>query len=219
MIKISNKYTILFFIFMCHYSYSFTSSLSPENKIRKIVFIDKSTTEKDLIDIIITFEGNDDLSIDNFIYGYVNIYLANIYNERREYSKASESIKKAFYYIDKSVEGDITNWRARYLRLRVDAFIPEYLGRCEISLLDSEYLLSNNEIDNKLKYIIKYMYAKSLKDCKKNIKSNIVINELLKINDDNEIISNYGINNNIPWFPIEINLVISYLVSEKKYDS
>ncbi|MBW5407764.1 hypothetical protein ACISK3_12770 [Morganella morganii] len=217
MLKIANKYIILFFIFMCQYSYSFTSSLSPEDKIKKIVFIDKNTIEKDLIDIIIPFKGNKIISIDNFIYGYVNIYLANIYNERREYSKASEAIKKAFYYIDKSVEVDITNWRSRYLRLRVDAFVPEYLGRCEISLLDSDYLLANKEIDKKLKYIIKYMHAKSLKNCKKNTESTIIINELLKTNDDNEIISNHGINNNIPWFPIEINLVISYLVSEKKY--
>lgn len=215
MIKIGNKYIILFFIFICQYGYSSTSSLSPDDKINKIVLIDKSTTKKDLIDIIISFKGNESIPIDDFIYGYANIYLANIYNERREYSKASESIKKAFYYIDKSVESDVSNWRARYLRLRVDAFVPEYLGRCDISLLDSDNLLSNKKIGNKLKYIIKYMYAKSLMNCKENMKSSMVINELLKINDDNEIISNYGMNNNIPWFPIEINLVISYLISEK----
>lgn len=216
MVRKINKYAIFIFIFIFIFQCdcSFASLSSAEDKINKIVFISKNTSKSDLMDVTVLFKNNKHFPVDYFIYGYANIYLADIYNKRKEYSKASESIKMAFYYIDRSVEVDISNWRARYLRLRVDAFVPEYLGRCEISLLDGDNLLSNKEIDRQLKYIIKYMYAKSLTSCKRNTKASIVIDELLKENDNIGIISNYGINNNIPWFPIEINLVISYLVSE-----
>lgn len=216
MVNLIIKYTVTIFFLIPQFSYGFSSSLSSEDKVSNIILINKNTSKKDLINILITLDEKKNMPIDDFIYGYLNVYLANIYNKEKEYSKASESIKKAFYYIDKSVESNIENWRLRYLRLRVDAFVPLYLGRCDVSLIDSVSLLSDKRIDDELKYIIKYMYAKSLINCKKNKQANIMIEQLLRGRDYNNIISKYGINNNIPWFPIEIDFVISYLICEKK---
>jgi len=72
--------------------------------------------------------------------GYAWVFSAGEYNRRKNYLRAAEDIKRGFFLIDEAVDSDPDNWRLRYLRLRMDAFVPAGLGRYVIALKDAKIL-------------------------------------------------------------------------------
>jgi len=72
--------------------------------------------------------------------GYAWVFSAGEYNRRKNYLRAAEDIKRGFFLIDEAVDSDPDNWRLRYLRLRMDAFVPAELGRYVIALKDAAIL-------------------------------------------------------------------------------
>jgi len=72
--------------------------------------------------------------------GYAWVFSAGEYNRRKNYLRAAEDIKRGFFLIDEAVDSDPDNWRLRYLRLRMDAFVPAELGRYVIALKDAKIL-------------------------------------------------------------------------------
>jgi len=72
--------------------------------------------------------------------GYAWVFSAGEYNRRKNYLRAAEDIKRGFFLIDEAVDSDPDNWRLRYLRLRMDAFVPADLGRYVIALKDAAIL-------------------------------------------------------------------------------
>jgi len=77
--------------------------------------------------------------------GYAWVFSAGEYNRRKNYLRAAEDIKRGFFLIDEAVDSDPDNWRLRYLRLRMDAFVPADLGRYVIALKDAAILAEIQE--------------------------------------------------------------------------
>jgi len=72
--------------------------------------------------------------------GYAWVFSAGEYHRRKNYLRAAEDIKRGFFLIDEAVDSEPDNWRLRYLRLRMDAFVPADLGRYVIALKDAAIL-------------------------------------------------------------------------------
>jgi len=73
--------------------------------------------------------------------GYAWVFSAGEYTRRKNYLRAAEDIKRGFFLIDEAVDSAPENWRLRYLRLRMDAFVPADLGRHVIALKDASILI------------------------------------------------------------------------------
>jgi len=85
-------------------------------------------------------EANPDDQFAKLYEGYAWVFSAGEYNRRKNYLRAAEDIKRGFFLIDEAVDSDPDNWRLRYLRLRMDAFVPAGLGRYVIALKDAKIL-------------------------------------------------------------------------------
>lgn len=59
--------------------------------------------------------------------------------------KASEYAKTGFFYLDEAVDSNENKVLIRYLRARVDAYLPAKLGRCVITIEDTAQLLQEQE--------------------------------------------------------------------------
>lgn len=73
--------------------------------------------------------------------GYAWIFSAEKYNKQKNYLRAAEYLKRGFFLIDEAVDSDPKNWRLRYLRMRLDAFVPTDLGRYVVALKDASVLI------------------------------------------------------------------------------
>lgn len=74
-------------------------------------------------------------------YAYGLLLQAQYFNANRDYINAAEYSRTAFFYLDEAVEEREDNPRVRYLRARVDAWLPAGVGRCVITLNDTAHLL------------------------------------------------------------------------------
>lgn len=72
--------------------------------------------------------------------GYAWIFSAEKHNKEKNYLRAAEYLKRGFFLIDESVDSDPKNWRLRFLRMRLDAFVPSDLGRYVVALKDASIL-------------------------------------------------------------------------------
>jgi len=73
--------------------------------------------------------------------GYAWVFSAGEYVRKKNYLRAAEDIKRGFFLMDEAVDSAPENWRLRYLRLRMDAFVPADLGRYVIALKDAAILV------------------------------------------------------------------------------
>jgi len=73
--------------------------------------------------------------------GYAWVFSAGEFQRRKNYLRAAEDLKRGFFLIDEAVDSAPDNWRLRYLRLRMDAFVPAQLGRYVIALKDAGILV------------------------------------------------------------------------------
>ncbi|QHM70562.1 hypothetical protein [Mixta intestinalis] len=78
-------------------------------------------------------------------YAYGMLKLANHYDTVNDIVKAAEYAKLGFFYLDEAVDLHESDSRVRYLRARVDAWLPAKLGRCVITLHDTAQLLAAKE--------------------------------------------------------------------------
>jgi len=85
-------------------------------------------------------QANPDDQFAKLYEGYAWVFSAGEYNRRKNYLRAAEDIKRGFFLIDEAVDSVPDNWRIRYLRLRMDAFVPADLGRYVIALKDAAIL-------------------------------------------------------------------------------
>lgn len=95
--------------------------------------------------------------------GYAWVFSAEKYNKEKNYLRAAEYLKRGFFLIDEAVDSDPDNWRLRYLRMRLDAFVPSELGRYVISLKDASILTAiSGEIPSKIHPFISALKASAL---------------------------------------------------------
>lgn len=111
------------------------------------------------------FDEKPDYQVAKIFYGYGQLFMATNYLSKKNYLKAAESSKLGFFYMDEAAETDENNWRMRYLRARMDAFVPASNGRCVIALKDTAYLQTNAEVPVGLKPMILLMSARANTAC------------------------------------------------------
>jgi len=98
-------------------------------------------------------------------YGYGQLFLATDFLNKKNYMRAAELSKQGFFAIDEAAETDPDNWRLRFLRARMDAFVPGSQGRCVITLKDTAFLRSQNSLPEALIPFITLMSARAQQDC------------------------------------------------------
>lgn len=77
--------------------------------------------------------------------GYAWVFSAEKYSKEKNYLRAAEYLKRGFFLIDEAVDSDPDNWRLRYLRMRLDAFVPSDLGRYVVALKDASLLMQGTD--------------------------------------------------------------------------
>lgn len=99
-------------------------------------------------------------------YSYGMLRQANHFSVVNDFIHASEYAKTGFFYLDEAVDSHEGNPRIRYLRARIDAYLPAVIGRCVVTLDDTERLLKEkNVFDNDILKHIEYMRYKALVNC------------------------------------------------------
>lgn len=102
-------------------------------------------------------------------YSYAMLQLANHFELVNDYVKASEYAKLGFFFLDEAVEANEENLRIRYLRSRVDAYLPAKLGRCVVTLHDTDVLLKEEEkLDVTIMEKVNFMRYHALVSCSEN---------------------------------------------------
>lgn len=212
------KKLIVYFIFL--FLPAFQINANNKKNHQSIVIFTSLNNEKSmqfLTEIIMSLEKNENglsKNVNSLFYGYTNIFLADAYNKKKAYLKAASAIKRAFFYIDGSAEYYRRDWRLIYLRLRMDAFTPKYLGRCVVALKDSESLLLSGEVSLQLHPMIRYMHARALMNCDKKIAAKLIIKQLIEEEGESKKIALFGFKSVPPWLDIEKNFIIKPLFLE-----
>lgn len=99
-------------------------------------------------------------------YGYGQLFLAGDYLKKKNYLRVAESAKRGFFFMDEAAETDLDNWRLRFVRLRMDAFVPAE-GRCVVAIKDATYLHAATTIPAELQPFITFMQARAYSSCGK----------------------------------------------------
>lgn len=132
--------------------YSFALNARMDNSQQKEIFLSilsppsatvlKSATDKaeELI------QARPDNHVAKLFYGYGQLFLATNYLQKKHYLQAVENAGRGFFFIDEAVESRPENWQLRYLRLRMDAFVPVSQGRCVVAIKDARYLLNQPSV-------------------------------------------------------------------------
>ena len=101
-------------------------------------------------------------------YSYGLLRQANHFLAVNDFIHASEYSKLGFFYLDEAVEGHEDDPRVRYLRARIDSWLPASIGRCVVTLHDTEEMLKKAAVfDQSIVNYISYMRYRALYSCKK----------------------------------------------------
>lgn len=99
-------------------------------------------------------------------YSWGLLRQADYFQGANDLINASEYAKTGFFYLDESVEANEDKLLIRYLRARVDAWLPASLGRCVITIDDTERLLKEGEkLSPEIVYNINKMRLRALHYC------------------------------------------------------
>lgn len=99
-------------------------------------------------------------------YSYGMLRQANHFSAVNDFIHASEYAKTGFFYLDEAVDSHEENPRIRYLRVRIDAYLPAVIGRCVVTLDDTNRLLKEkNVFNNDIVKHIEYMRYRALVNC------------------------------------------------------
>lgn len=99
-------------------------------------------------------------------YAYGMLQLADRFTAENKLIKAAEYARTGFFYLDEAAEQHETDARVRYLRARLDAWLPATLGRCVITLSDTQFILETPlAFDREIRSAVQYMRYRALYSC------------------------------------------------------
>ncbi|ENR9723822.1 hypothetical protein ACEYZD_001763 [Klebsiella aerogenes] len=132
---------------------------------------------------------------------------ANYYQSINDLINASEYAKTVFFYLDEAVDTHEDNMLIRYLRARVDAWLPVELGRCVITIEDTDLLLNNKDkFSSEILGNILTMRLRALHNCHMKQQEKQLVDHLQRVNQQQEIDFE---NNEMPaWEMVEVLQVI-----------
>ncbi|MFI8416336.1 hypothetical protein ACQKDS_08245 [Serratia sp. NPDC078593] len=132
------------------------------------------------------FEQYPDYRVAKMFYGYGQLFIATDFLAKKNYLRAAEASKLGFFYIDEAAETDEKDWRMRYLRARMDAFVPATNGRCVVALKDTTYLQQDAQVPTALQPMIMLMSARALATCQKKPEAEAAWATLKKQGDEGQ---------------------------------
>ncbi|WP_434777978.1 hypothetical protein [Neisseria sp. Ec49-e6-T10] len=146
-------------------------------------------------------------------YSYGMLRLANHFKALNDYVNASEYAKLGFFYLDEAVDTHENDMRVRYLRARVDAYLPADLGRCVVTLYDTDILLKEKkQFDHDVLAQIQYMRYRALLSCKENKKADVLLAQMKKASPSQIKLLSLGVESTPEWDVNEITQVVMPLV-------
>ncbi|MDR0806407.1 MAG: hypothetical protein LBN41_06685 [Enterobacteriaceae bacterium] len=145
-------------------------------------------------------------------YSYGMLRLANHFSQVNDFVRASEYAKTGFFYLDEAVDLYEDNPRVRYLRARVDAYLPANLGRCVVTLYDTDILLKEKtKFDKDILAQINYMRYRALYSCKEYKQADALLAQIKEENPNLNLLS-LGVDGTPEWDVNEVTQVMMPLV-------
>ncbi|MDR7341878.1 hypothetical protein J2X14_000266 [Pantoea alhagi] len=112
-------------------------------------------------------------------YAYGTLKLAAQRAEENDMIGAAEYARAGFFWLDEAAERNETDARVRYLRARIDAFLPASAGRCVIALSDTQFILNSAQtFPQALRSKVKYMRYRALVSCGQEAHAHALLNQL-----------------------------------------
>ncbi len=112
-------------------------------------------------------------------YSYGMLRLANHYKAANDFVNASEYAKLGFFWLDEAVDSHENDLRVRYLRARVDAWLPADLGRCVVTLNDTDLMQKQpQDFSAAMQTTIAFMRYRALVSCKETAQAQALLNEM-----------------------------------------
>ncbi|ANR77928.1 hypothetical protein BBB57_06425 [Kosakonia sacchari] len=112
-------------------------------------------------------------------YSYGMLRQANHFSAINDFIHASEYAKTGFFYLDEAVDSHEENPRIRYLRARIDAYLPAVIGRCVVTLDDTERLLKEKNVFEKaIVEHIEYMRYRALVNCNQHQQAELLMEKI-----------------------------------------
>lgn len=106
-------------------------------------------------------------------YAYGLLRQADNYAAANDFIHASEYAKSGFFWLDEAVDLHEDNVRVRYLRARVDAYLPADSGRCVVTISDTEQMLADKSVFTAaLRDHIAAMRYRALRNCQDTVRAN-----------------------------------------------
>lgn len=95
--------------------------------------------------------------------GYGWLFTAGEYVKKQNYFRAAELAKRGFFLIDEAVDQQPDDWRLRFLRARLDVYVPAEFGRHVVALKDLDYLRQRQgELPASLAALIDFLQVRAL---------------------------------------------------------
>lgn len=95
--------------------------------------------------------------------GYGWLFTAGEYVKKQNYFRAAELAKRGFFLIDEAVDQQPDDWRLRFLRARLDVYVPAEFGRHVVALKDLAYLRQRQgELPASLAALIDFLQIRAL---------------------------------------------------------
>lgn len=146
-------------------------------------------------------------------YAYGLLRQAEGYATANDVIHASEYAKSGFFWLDEAVDLHEDDERVRYLRARVDAYLPADSGRCVVTIKDTELLLAQQtKFTPTVRGHILAMRYRALRNCQDRTRADTL---LLQIKRENAALADALTQElkNVPqWDSAEITQVLLPLV-------
>ncbi|WP_127957626.1 hypothetical protein [Serratia microhaemolytica] len=160
------------------------------------------------------YQQNADYRIGKMFYGYAQLFIANDFLNKKNYMRAAESAKLGFFYIDEAAETDEHDWQMRFLRARMDAFVPPSHGRCVIALQDLHFLQQQPTVPTDLKPMMALMSANALTACQRATDAKIALATLVQLGAEGKRLSQLNSGVAPAWTPAELRHIIQPLAEK-----
>lgn len=159
----------------------------------------------------VLYQQYPDYRIAKMFYGYGQLFMATEFLAKKNYLRAAESSKLGFFYIDEAAESDEHDWQMRFLRARMDAFVPASHGRCVVALKDLTYLQQNAAVPAELKPMMILMSAHALGSCQRQGDAKAAWAALALLGEEGKRLSDLKGRSAPEWTSAELSTIIQPL--------
>lgn len=133
----------------------------------------------EMTDALFTEYKSNDNALSLVFYAYGMLRQADYFLKTNDFIRASEYGKTGFFYLDEAVDLYEDNLLVRYMRARVDAWLPADIGRCVVTLKDTELMLKKPDVFNAgLMAHINEMRYRALLSCKRESQADALLKEI-----------------------------------------